>query len=177
MKNDVHITGETFAHKVAAVFENEADAKAAAAEIVRETSLADTQIFVVGPNDRHPGWELEPEDRGIWKTFVRAHIWLGFFGMVFGVVLFFVLYGLSIGFVVANPLASIAIFVSFSGIFGMMLGGLITLRPDHMPYVSVATSALRRRKYVVAVHATSLSQLNEAKAQLKKFNVQTVSTL
>lgn len=171
------ITGETFDHKVAAIFADEASAKHAA-DLVRDaTSVSDAQIFVVGPNDSHPGWELEPEDRGIWRTFVRTHLWIGLVGLVAGFFVFILLFLLGIDFVVASPLASALIATGFGGIFGMMFAGLITLRPDHMPYISIAQSALRKGKYVLAVHARSAEQLREANTVLDKLDVKTISTL
>lgn len=171
------ITGETFDHKVAAIFADEASAKHAADVVRGATSVSDTQIFVVGPTDSHPGWELEPEDRGIWRTFVRSHLWIGLAGAVAGFLVFILLFLLGIGFVVASPLASVLIATGFGGIFGMMFAGLITLRPDHMPYISIAQSALRKGKYVLAVHARSAEQLQEAKAVLEKLDVKTIGTL
>lgn len=177
MKAAASLTGETFDHKVAAIFNNEVSARNAAKTLVETTSLADAQIFVVGPNDAHPGWELEPEDRGIWRTLVRSHIWLALMGAGLGVILFAVLYILGIQFVVLNPKTSAAIAIGFGAVFGMMFAGLLTLRPDHMPYISIAQSALRKGKYVVAVHARSAEQLKEAETGLHQFNVQTISTL
>lgn len=171
------ITGEAFDHKVAAIFENEAGARRAADTVREQTTLRDAQIFVVGPNDSHPGWELEPEDRGIWKTFVRSHIWLGLLGIVVGFLLFLLLFGIGIGFIVASPMPSALIATGFGGILGMMFAGLLTLRPDHMPYISIARSALKKGKYVVAVHAGSAEQLKEANAVLDKLDVRTISTL
>lgn len=171
------ITGETYDHKVAAIFDNEISAKRAAKALGDATNLREAQIFVVGPNDKHPGWELEPEDKGIWRTLLRSHIWLGIAGALGGVVFFLVLFGLNILFITQNAITSAALFVGFGAVAGMMLAGLITLRPDHMPYISMATSALRSGKYVVAVHAITTQQMNEANNVLENMDVDTVSSL
>jgi hypothetical protein len=172
-----HLTGEKYDHKIAAIFGVKETAQQAADTLRQQTSVHDHQVFVVTPNDTHPGWELEPEDRGIWRTLVRAHVWLGLAGLVVGLVVFLVLFGLNIRFVVENAVTSALIAIGFGGIFGMMFGGLVTLRPDHMPYVSIAQSALRKGKFIVAVHAESSDQLQEAQTVLKTFDAEIIRTL
>lgn len=171
------LSGETYDHKVAAVFENEAGAKRAATVVSLSTSLHDSQIFVVGPNDKHPGWELEPEDKGIWRTLLRSHAWLAIVGAIVGIGFFLILFVLNIPFVTQNALTSLALAFGFGAVIGMMFAGLITLRPDHMPYISTATTALQEGKYVVAVHATSAEQMREASNVLDRLNVKSTSSL
>lgn len=177
MKIATSITGEHFDHKIAAIFQDEFSAKRAVETLRKNTSLQNQQIFVVSPNDRHPGWELEPEDRGIWHTMLRAHAWLGLVGAGLGLVLFFILFALDIPFVVANAITTAALTTAFGAVFGMMFGGLVTLRPDHMPYVSVSQSALRKGKFIVAVHASTADQLKEANEAFRKLQVKTVSSM
>ena len=177
MKIATSISGEHFDHKVAAIFQDEFSAKRAVDILRKTTSLQNQQIFVVSPNDRHPGWELEPVDRGIWRTMLRAHVWLGLIGAVVGLLLFLILFATGIPFIVANAITAAAIAIAFGAVFGMMFGGLMTLRPDHMPYVSVSQSALRKGKFIVAVHASSANQLKEANYAFNKLQVKTVSSL
>lgn len=177
MKIDTSISGEHFDHKVAGIFSNESSAKRAADALSKSTSLRANQIFVIGPNDRHPGWELEPEDRGIWHTMLKAHFWLGLVGGGVGFILFWILYASGIPFVVQNALTTVLITTAFGVVVGMMFGGLVTIRPDHMPYIVIAQSALRKGKFIVAVHATSMEQLKEANAEFDKLQVKTVSSL
>ena len=177
MKIATSISGEHFDHKVAAIFQDEFSAKRAVDILRKTTSLQSQQIFVVSPNDTHPGWELEPEDRGIWHTMLRAHVWLGLVGAAAGLLLFLILFALGIAFVVANAITAAAIAIAFGAVFGMMFGGLVTLRPDHMPYVSVSQSALRKGKFIVAVHASSGDQLKEANDAFSTLQVKTVSSL
>lgn len=174
MKMSKNITGENFDHKIAAIFESENSANQAADTVRNITSLKSAQVFVVAPNDTHKGWELEPEDRGIWRTMIRAHVRLGLVGMALGFVLFLVLFMAGIQFIVANAIISAALGLAFGGIAGLMLGGLVTLRPDHMPYVSVSQSALKRGKFVVAVHAANVDQLKEADREFNKLGATTV---
>ena len=62
------IIGELSNSKVAAVFANEADARAAAQAVASALSLGSAQVQVITPAEPHPGRKLEPESRGIWRT-------------------------------------------------------------------------------------------------------------
>lgn len=177
MNITTQLNGENLDHKLAVIFDNESSARNIAEILRNALRLNRNQIHVIGPNDRHPGSGLEPEDRGIWRTMVRAHIWLGIAGAIGGLLLFAILFFIGIEFVVANALTTAVIAIAFGGVFGLMFGGLITLRPDHMPYISMAQSALRKGKYVLAVHASSADQLVAVKAELHKLNLETITSL
>lgn len=171
------ITGETFDHKIAAIFASETEALDAAESIRSHTTLRDAQVFIISPHDPHSGKALEPEDRGIWRTLVRSHIWLGIAGAAAGLILFGFLMAADIRFVVANAVTAMFITIVFGATTGMMLGGLITLRPDHMPYLMKTQAALKEGKYVVAVHATSSEQQQEAEKLLNTGEGETTQSL
>ncbi|HEX5693566.1 MAG TPA: hypothetical protein VFY00_02980, partial [Arenimonas sp.] len=71
--SDNPLTGEVSNHKLAAVFDGEATARAAIIVLSDQTSLETAQMKVVTPDDAHPGIKLEPEGRGIFGTIVAAH--------------------------------------------------------------------------------------------------------
>lgn len=165
---ETQLTGERFDHKVAAVFESDAEATKAAAEVRSETTLSDRQVIVARPDDQHQGRELEPENRGIWRTLVRSHIWLAVAGALAGLVLFLVLFVAGIGFVTQNALWAAGVFIFICTLVGGMVGGLVTLRPDHTPYIMAAQSALQSGRYVVTVHAETPDQMHAAKRVLSR---------
>lgn len=171
------ITGETFDHKISAVFDKESEAIDAVEKIRQHTDLRDAQIFLINPRDRRAGKRLEPEDKGIWRTLLRAHLWLGIAGAAVGLLLYVLLMAIGIPFIRANPTPSAIILLAFGIIGGMMLGGLVTIRPDHDPYLISARKALREGKYVVAVHAASLEQQQQAKKILDDRSEDTTRSL
>ncbi|HLV77212.1 MAG TPA: hypothetical protein VKY53_04720 [Marinobacter sp.] len=177
MKPSVSISGEHIDHKVAAIFDSESAASEIVRALAKNTTLADDQILLVRPTDRHPGVELEPEDQGIWRTMVRSHITLGVLGVVAGFVFFLILTAFGLPFVTQNAITSAVVFSAFGGIFGLLLAGAFTARPDHMPYLMKAQSALRKGKFVVTVHATSAHQLEEATQFLESRNTRLVRSL
>ncbi|SET52185.1 hypothetical protein SAMN04487962_111109 [Marinobacter segnicrescens] len=176
MKTTMHVSGEVVDHKLAAECGTETEAEKVAEDLCRSTSLSRDQIRIIRPDDAHQGSGLEPEDRGIWRTAVRAHLWFGLAGMAGGLVLFLVLAASGIPFIAQNAMWASTLFVAFGGVAGLLLGGLFTLRPDHTIYVSRARSALRKGRFVVSVHARGREQLTEAKRYLDARHIHTVQS-
>lgn len=177
MNDTTAISGESFDHKVAAIVDTQNEADAVAQEVIEETSLEQKQVIVVVPDDSHEGRKLEPEDQGIVRTAVGAHLRLGIIGVVAGFVLFWVLYALGVGLVADNGIVAALLLMFFGGVFGLLAGGAVTFRPDHEPYLVSAQSALRKGKFVVTVHANSHQQLEEAKSVLERRNLQVIASL
>ena len=65
----------------------------------------------------------------------------------------------------------------FAVIAGLMLGGLVTLRPDHDAYVLKVLGALREGDSAVVVHALSAEQKRQAERILADAGSETTSTL
>lgn len=177
MQSTMSLTGEQVSHKLAAAFDTETEARAAGRIVCERTSLTDDQVSVVGPRDPHQGSELEPEDQGIWRTLVRSHVGFGAGGAVVGFIAFLILSAVGIGFIAQNTLVAGSVLAAFGLMLGLLLAGAVTLRPDHTPYLIKTQSALRSGKYVLAVHASSVQQLQEAKSLLDARNVKTVQTI
>lgn len=176
MNNSMGLSGEVFDHKVAAVFETGSDAEIAARTICETTSLDDDQVTLLRPNAYDPDWELEPEDQGIWRTLVQSHLWLGAMGIVAGLILFLVLSAMNIGFIVLNTWVAASVLAALGGICGLLAAGAVTIRPDHMPYLMTAQSALRNGYFVLAVHTSSLQQLEEVQKVLRKWHTRLIRT-
>jgi hypothetical protein len=156
------ITGELSNSKVAAVFPSESSARQAASAVAAALSLGGAQVQVVTPAEPHPGRKLEPEARGIWRTIVVAHVRLGIVGAVLGVLAFWLLYSLNIPFVVQNTIAAALVLLFFGAVGGLMLGGLVSLRPDHDRYVEATRAAMQAGETTVLVHAFSTEQRDQA---------------
>jgi|SRR5690606_17214371 len=156
------ILGEVSASKVAAVFPDADAAGRAAARVRDAVGLAAGQVRVLGPGDRRPGRKLEPESHGIFRTMLRAHAWLGMAGLAAGAVLFGVLWASGVPLVADSPgMAAMAILL-LSGFGGLMLGGLVTLRPDHDPYILSVLEAIGEGRGAVVVHPRDRAQYDQA---------------
>lgn len=156
------ITGELSNTKVAAVFDHEPAARQVAADLAAALGLGSAQVQLITPAEQHPGRKLEPESRGIWRTIVVAHVRLGIAGAIAGLLLFAALYAGGVPFIQRSPVAAALALLFFGTVAGLMLGGLVSLRPDHDPYVEAARDAMTAGATTVVVHAFSREQGEQA---------------
>jgi len=171
------ITGELSNSKVAAVFQNAAAARQAAQGVTATLALGSAQVQVITPAEPHPGRKLEPESRGILQTIVVAHVRLGIAGAVAGLLVFAGLYGKGVPFIVNSPVAAALVLLFFGTVAGLMLGGLVSLRPDHDPYVQATRDAMDAGNTTVVVHAFSAVQAHQAAEFLRARGGKVTATL
>lgn len=176
MKRTMGLTGEASNHKIAGIFDDPDRMRACRDELERTISGLEA-IERLEPGHPAPGWSLEPEPRGIWHTLVRAHLWLALAGAAVGLLVFALLWSLGIAFVVGNPWAALLLLLIFPATGGALLGGLVTMRPDHVPYITRVKAALDEGRLVLLVHATSREQLRSARHCLERYGAETVATL
>ena len=171
------ITDELSNSKVAAVFADAGRAHDAARDVAAALSLDAAQVKVISPAEPNPGRKLEPESGGIWRTIVTAHIKLGILGAVAGLVAFAVMHGMGIRYITSSPVAAGLVLLFFGAVGGLFLGGLVSLRPDHDPYVLAARDAMDSGRTTVVVHAFTAAQADEAAEYLRGRGGEVTSTL
>ncbi|TVQ41670.1 MAG: hypothetical protein EA370_01425 [Wenzhouxiangella sp.] len=171
------LTGEIFNHKIAGIFKDARQLDQCRDRLVDEVGTVGAQARTLRPGDQVDGAVLEPESRGIWLTLIRAHVWLALAGAVAGVLVFGILYALGVAFVVQNAWAAALLLMFFSAVGGGLLGGAVTLRPDHTPYLVKVQAALRDDRHVLLLHLDSQEQLAAVKSCLDACADETVATL
>ena len=176
MSHALDPTGERSNHKLAAVFDTADGMKRARRQLIAETSLGDEQVDVLGTDSTDTNRRLLPESRGIWKTALRSHLVLGLTGAVLGLALAVILLLAEVPFVADNPLMSMLVFVHVLALFGLMVGGLVTLRPDQVPYIRATGRALKAGQSVLLVHAESSAELGQARSLLEQPALKAVRT-
>ena len=176
MTHPIDPTGERSNHKLAAVFETESGIERARKKLLDETSFGVNQIDVLAPESEDANRRMLPESHGIWQTVLRSHLVLGAIGAALGLALFVILFTAGVPFVADNPLLSGLVFFHVFTLFGLMSGGLISLRPDQVPYVRAARSALNDGQSVLLVHAESRDELDEARSFLEQPALKAVRT-
>lgn len=177
MTGDSVLTAEVSNSKVAAIFAKEATAHEVATHLRSTLQLSDAQVQVITPADRRPGRKLEPESHGIFRTIIRAHVRLGLLGAVAGAAAFGVLWWMELPLIVNSAVMAAAVMVAFGAVAGLMLGGLVSLRPDHDRYIIKVYDALGEGRSAVIVHAFSREQSAQARDLLKEASGEVVSTL
>ncbi len=171
------VTGEVSDSKVAAIFDSESTARRVAGDLRAKLDLADSQVQVITPHDPLRDRKLMPENRGILRTIVIAHYRLGLAGLAVGAIVFALLYAAGLPFIVASPLFAAAVITSFGGLAGLLLGGLVSLRPDQDPCILKVRGALKQGSSAVVVHAFDADELHQARDALSDRGGDTIRTL
>ena len=110
--------------KVAALFGQAMDARAAAERLIQHGRFPERQVKVVGPGDAMLDRKLEPEADGIFGTMIKAHAVLGIAGLFVGLLFAGVLLLSGVSFAVASPYSTAIVAGFFGLVGGLLLGGL-----------------------------------------------------
>ena len=170
------IFGEKYLSKVGAAFDNPEDARAAADQLCTEAGLQSTQVRVVQPDDPDMARKLEPEPRGILGTLAKAHITLGVAGLILGLLIAVVLILADLAAFTWNPWYTLLVFGFFGAIAGLLLGGLVTLRPDHDRLIAWVKDSASGSRWFVLVHARDHDEERRAKDSLEKTSQKVIAT-
>lgn len=162
----VSLSGEQSLTLVAATFADQATAADAATEL--RADMPQVEVDLVRPRDADFGRKMEPETTGIRRTAVRSHLVLGPAGLLVGALAAATLVTLGWPAAVSSPMLT-TLFLATLGLFaGLMLAGLLTLRPDR----GRVTLSIRRRsragQWAVVAHPRSSAQSDWAVERLRK---------
>lgn len=169
--------GERATTKIAAIFDTRDAAAAMAESLSAHARLEGNQWMLIAPHEQGFARKLEPETQGIARTGIRAHLILGAVGFLAGVMLWLLLYFLHITYIVASPVASAAVIISFATILGMMLGGLVTARPDHQIVILQVRKAAEQGKWSLVLHPRDPEQCELLMQELSDTDVDVVRTV
>lgn len=177
MRRGDPIFGEGSLSKVAAVFPDRDSALEAARRVRGELGLAEAQVRVVEPGDRRAARKLEPEEKGVMFTAIKAHVTLGLAGLVAGAVLYWILYSMGIRAVQAQPIVAALVICGFAFAFGLFAGGLVTLRPDHDVLNMRVLEAIGEDRHAVVVHPEKHADVARAAEVLEAASGEVLRTL
>jgi hypothetical protein len=122
--------GERSLTVVAASFPDLRGAEVAASSLLSEAPALWGDVEIIPPGDPLLGRKVEPENQGIWRTLIRSHVVFGVVGAVAGAVA--ALLTIALWPAAASSPTYTLLFMSVGGAFlGMIVAGLLTLRPDH----------------------------------------------
>lgn len=150
--------GERSLTKVAGVFGTRESAEEAAAGLCRAARLDASQVRLLAPQDarssrRHLlGRQVEPESGGIWSGILRAHLVTGVVGCLLGAAVYLAFRQAGNAAVLASPGLSLLVSVAFGTTFGLLVGGLISLRPDQARLIARVRSELAAGRWALVAH-------------------------
>lgn len=132
---------------------------------------------LVLPHDYQWGKKVEPEGVGIWRTAIRSHVACGVIGLVAGLLIFACLYALGWTSVRTTPGMSLVAMAFFPTLLGLMVGGLLTVRPDHDAVIAPVREAAADGRWSVVVHPVTRRQRAAAIHMLTQTGAHVFSTL
>jgi len=174
---DVEIQDEKHTGRVAAVFGSEQEAKAAKQKLIDQGKIKPGVISIVKPNDSQLSKKVEPESHGIAKTLVKSHVWLGLAGTIIGLVIATILVTIGPDIAQSSPLLIYIVFIFFGAIFGLMLAGAVSLRPDHDPLITQTVEASQEHQWSVVVQTDDQDDIDLVKKLLEKSAIELSETL
>lgn len=157
------LLGENFPHKVSAQYDSQQAADQAVQYLVDNAKLPREQIRIVHPHDLNMALKLEPEVKGIARTLAKSHAVLGLGGLVLGLLLAALLVTIGPVMTRSSPMFT---FIALGFLFcflGLILAGVISLRPDHDPLIEKTRTATDTGHWTVIAHCTSLEQQTQVK--------------
>lgn len=163
---EVEIQDEKHTGRVAAVFGDEVSANAAKQKLI-DNGISSKVISIVKPDDSAISMKIEPESRGIYKGIIKSHGWLGLIGMIVGALIATALVLSGPEMTQSNPLYTYFVFVFFGAMFGMMIAGAISLRPDHDPLITKTVEASHEHHWTVIVQTDDGDEIDLVKKLLE----------
>lgn len=175
--------GERSLTKVAGVFPARAQAEQAARRLTLASGFNEQQVAVLAPRDGT--WrradalarKMEPEERGIWSTIIRAHVLAGVIGFLAGVALCLVMWIAGQPGVTSSPGLAMVAMAGFGTTFGLLAGGVLSIRPDHGRVIALVRQYLRQGRWAVVAHPDTPEQVAQAERTLQEGSERVVRTL
>lgn len=169
--------GERARSKIAAAFDTQQEAEHALESLRTAADFGSGQLQLVAPFEKDYGRKLEPESQGVARTAAKTHLILGPIGLVLGVLVWIVLFAMDMAVIRSSPLVSAIAIIFFMTVAGLLLGGLLTARPDHQRVIQEVRSATEAGKWSVVVHPLSPAQHEVATAALHRQGADAKTTL
>ncbi len=158
--------GEQSITLVAASFDGRQGAENAVLTLEEGAHLSGaTQI--IAPGDPAFDTKLEPEQKGIWRTAIRSHVLFGILGAVLGAATAVALILAPWPAASSSPGFALLFATAMGTMFGMIVAGLLTLRPDHGVVIDRVRQWLRWGRWVVVVRPVNEIHASAAYRMLK----------
>lgn len=165
---DTNIIDEKHPSKVAGIFNSIATAKAAQAKLIKQGHFKAKDIKIVYPHDAGISQKIAPRDSGIATTLVNAHIIIGLGGLLFGLLLAFVLTLLGPDMFRSSPLLVYLALGFVGAMLGLMIAGGVSLRPDQDPLISDTVEASNENKWSVVVQIDDIESNERAQTIMQE---------
>lgn len=170
------LSGEQSNTKIVAVFKTKHAAELCA-QTLKEHGLDPNQFDIIAPHEAHYDRKLEPEEQGVRRTAVKAHVRLGLAGFVIGWVIWGGLYLAKVDLIVSSPLLSLIPMLFVGAVAGLVWGGVVTMRPDHQMVIQTVDSAVEEGLWSLVIHSRNSEQTHVVRQTLSDLNIETTRSL
>jgi hypothetical protein len=162
----VGLFGEESLTLVAATFTDRVTATEVATEL--RADMPHVEVDLVRPMDADFARRVEPEPAATWLTAIRSHLLLAPAGLLLGALAATTLVARGWPAAASSPMFAL-LFLATLGLFaGLMLAGLLTLRPDRSRVTRSDKSRNRRGQWAVLAHPRSPAQSERVVDRLQK---------
>lgn len=166
--------GERSLTTVAAIYHDGHSAERVMQRLRRRADIGD--VNVVSPNDPRTTAKLEPEEAGIWRTLLRSHVILGASGLILGLLAALMLVRTGWPAAAASPGMALLFLAVVGAFFGLIGGGLITLRPDRGWLIEQVREAAGQHRWTVVAHPLDRRGAARAHRLLRATGARTLRT-
>lgn len=141
--------------KVSATYSSESSAEHAVQAVINSTGLSSSDVSIVPPYDSHFDEKLESDDKKVGFFMLKAHMAFALAGVVIGAFIAILLAFYGPVYTQTSPVLTV-VALSILGFFiGLMIAGLVSLRPDQDSVVNQTREATQEGNWVVVVNSPS----------------------
>jgi hypothetical protein len=179
------IFGPRTVTRVAGLFDTRMGAERTARDLPGASGLRPDQVTVLSPLDaqadrraaQDPSAGDSADGRGqpaIPVSVIRPHVAAGALGLLLGVLLYAVLMAAASPAMHVAPVLMLAVLAALGSLFGLMLGGLLALRPDESRVVARVRRGLDRGRWAVLAMPVDAGQTRRVVAAFARQGVRVV---
>lgn len=169
------ISGDQSFPLVAGTFRNPIAAADAARRL--QDRLPTAEVRLVQPGAPVLPQTLEPDDDGFFRTLVRSQVWLGLVGGVLGLTGAGALIAAGWQAAVSSPGFIVLIAGAGGAVAGLLVAGLVTLRPDRSAVIRQVRNRIRHGSWAVVARPGDRASADSALALLQAAGGQVLRSL
>ena len=111
------------------------------------------------------------------RTAIKTHVIFGLAGLLFGALLWAVLFTLELSLIKSSPWSRLTAFLFFSISAGLFLGGFITMRLDHQIVIQEVDTAIHEGHWALVMHPRTPEQTKLINQALSDLEIDSVRSL
>ncbi len=125
-----NITNNLGDSRIAAIYSSQDGVEQAKAIILRKLGLPESKVKIIRPSDEQTSRKLEGKSQPIGKKMLNLHFVYGFYGLLVGMGLAFLLVEFGPDFTTQNPFFTYIALISPGLFIGLFIAGLLSLKPQ-----------------------------------------------